>query len=841
MMLQAAKFHPLLFFCLIALTTCAQKKSIEKLGIGNDLYSKTFQYQITGPGPIQIEYIDKISQQVLTDKTVPYFELVISGQVTSAMDKLWVFQSHKKRDMENGGTEHLLTFVGSGSHVDGLEITIVQQVFPNSTLIREQLKLGTGQDQSYALNKLNNRLHFKFPQYGIICSEDIPKSTEIRIASWELQPITFTSSNPKRNQNHMYYPNIISQKVTDELAVKGPLNVLSVENLNWISAYEHASQDDLNGMLNESKVSEDGKIVDAMQGTKGIFNFKISDDDFRFIEISQKKEHENVIISNDIVRGGYFDGEVIDKNKPYATVWNATAFHAENDFEESKAIIRNYLINEICEKPASRKPEFYYNTWGMQRTDRNKPLRGILTYERIFEEIDRAAELGIDIFVLDDGWEQAQGDWTPHKDRLAEGLAPIKKKLDEYGIKMGVWLSPMGIDSSTARYQQHQDWVIKDSEGNPILAQWGHPAFDFVGPFFDVFIEDCKRLIDDGARFFKWDAINTFYSSLPNLHHGTTADSEVERRARYEYLLPIYVTRAMEILTAYEPELIIEMDVTEARRVMIGLAPLSQGKLFHMNNGASWYNDYTEFRTNSMRTIPNVYNGIIPLELFTYANYPHNLEKSMDYNVNTSLIAGHGFWGDLSLTKSQERRSVGDKVAKSKLVLPYLTEVETEIIGNVGDSPEIYTQVNREIGAGQIIAFSSNKTEHIVHANISKSKPLAVLNHPYRFIDNSLELVFQFQVEPSTREAFLIPKQNVDICISSSTCIIDDVQWKNNQLEYATVGNGTQEVYWSKEHGKPAVLDPSGLKLTIEEKEDHFLISLVSQSSRKIKIAGNTN
>ncbi|MCB9247544.1 MAG: hypothetical protein H6613_02935 [Ignavibacteriales bacterium] len=37
---------------------------------------------------------------------------------------------------------------------------------------------------------------------------------------------------------------------------------------------------------------------------------------------------------------------------------------------------------------------------------------GILTYDRIFKEIEYAAQLGVDIFVLDDGWEQAQGNWV---------------------------------------------------------------------------------------------------------------------------------------------------------------------------------------------------------------------------------------------------------------------------------------------------------------------------------------------------------------------------------------------------------------------------------------------
>lgn len=820
-----------LIFAFFLFSYCDSYQNIEQLQLENDLYSKTFQYQITKPGAILVEYLDKSTGEILTDKKTPLFEFVINNTITTSIDRLWVFDTHGTRKMENGGTEHELIFKGAKGHVEGFGLKIIQQVFPESRLIREKLELMALGDKSFTLNKLNNQLHFQFPKYSLNSKDNnLPISTEIKIASWELKPITFQPNNPKRNQNHMYYPEVITNDIADELNVKGPINILYTDDHSWITAYEHASQDNLNGLLNESKISDDGKIVDAMQGTKGMFDFPIKDEDFRFIEIKQKKDNDQVVIANSMVRGGYLDGEIIDKDHEFSTVWSATAFHEGNNLETAKTIIRNYLFNEICEKSASRKPEFYYNTWGMQRADKTKPLRGILTYERIFEEIDRAAQLGVDIFVLDDGWEQTQGDWTPHKERLPQGLAPIKKKLDELGIKMGVWLSPMGIDSTTERYKEHQDWVIKDSEGNPILAQWGHPAFDFVGPFFDVFIEDCKRLIDEGALFFKWDAINTFYSDLPNLAHGSEAYSESERRARYEYLLPIYVTKAMEILTDYEPNLIIEMDVTEARRVMIGLAPLSQGKLFHMNNGASWYNDYTDFRTSSMRTIPNVYNSIIPLELFTYANYPHNLENSMDYNVNTSLIAGHGFWGDLSLTNESERLAVGKKVSKSKLVLPYLTDVKTHIIGNVGDSLEVYTQINFDACAGQIIAFGQNSTSYTQGSKIDSTKLLAVLNQPYKFDREFLTLDFIFEDGPSSTEAFIIPNETSGISIISSSSVIDHVYWKKNQLEYKVINSGTQEILWSKKHGKPIISKSPKLDYTIEENSDYYKVTIEVQA-----------
>ena len=815
-----------------------RKKVVE---LGNELYSKSFSGSSHASGQINVEILAKAPNKSLTRKACPYFEFVINGRLTTSQDQVWRFISDETRAMGNGGTEYKLKFHGVKDNVDGLVVTIIQQIFPKSTLVRERLELGALDNKSFSLTKLESKLHFEFPKYALYSSgSNSAKSTEIRIASWELKPITFKSINPKRDQNHMYYPNIRVKEFKDQLDVKGPINILAFSDISWITAYEHASQDNLKGLLNEGKISEDGKIVDAMQGTKGIFNFPISDEDFRFLEIRQKRKDNSFEVSTAIKRGGYLDGERIDGDNIYSTVWSATAFHKGGDVERSKEIIRNYLFNQICERPASRNSEFYYNTWGMQRADRTKPLRGILTYERIFEEIDRAAQLGVDIFVLDDGWEQTQGDWTPHKERLTEGLEPIKRKLDEYGIKMGIWLSPMGIDSTTERYKNHPEWVIKDSEGKPILAQWGHPAFDFVGPFSDVFIQDCKRLIDQGTRFFKWDAINTFYSSLPHLEHGSEIYSVEERRARYEYLLPIYVTRAMEILTDYEPELIIEMDVTEARRVMIGLAPLSHGKLFHMNNGASWYNDYTEFRTNSMRTIPNEYNGIIPLELFTFANYPHNLANSMDYNVNTSLIAGHGFWGDLSLTTEQERLLIGDKVAKSKMVLPYLTDIKTIIKGQVGTSPEIYRQINKDVCAGQIITFSNAACDFTEEIELDSSQFLAVLDHAYKFTQGKLILNFSFDHGALTDHAFILPNNRQGISIISSTSEIAHATLGKDQLNYTISSPGSQSILWSKAIGRPQIEKKLGLTYTLFKSDAYYMLKINStKKSQSITIRGS--
>jgi hypothetical protein len=329
----------------------------------------------------------------------------------------------------------------------------------------------------------------------------------------------------------------------------------------------------------------------------------------------------------------------------------------------------------------------------------------------------------------------------------------------------------------------------------------------------------------------KWDAINTFYSSLPNLHHGSDTYSEEEIRARYEYLLPIYVVRAMEILTDYEPELIIEMDLTEARRVMTGLAPLSQGKLFWMNNGASWYNDYTTFRTQSMRTIANEFAGIIPLELFTYANYPQNLTGNMKYNVHNSLLAGHGFWGNLKLMNPVERKWIGEQVKQSKKVLPYLVDVNPQVTGTVGNSPEIYKIVNSDKAAGQIIAFSADPASTEVTAELKPENMLVALNNPYSLVKDQLVLPLNLKEKESSVAIIVLPNEGNGVSIVSSSSEIIDAEINKKKLVYKVAKPGMQTIITDKNLGKPKVSCLKKMEFELKQKDNQYSLSVVTKEA----------
>jgi hypothetical protein len=827
------------------------KHESDKIILENNLLKKVLVFSKEEPDKIIVHSIfSKQSNKELLNQSdkIPYFEFVINKKLVTSKNKIWQYKKFTTRKMGNGGEEIKLILEGKANPVNGLQVTIYQQLFPNTSLMREKLELSVIGKRKFYLNKLNNQLHFKFPQYSLKTEADNPEisMTEIRLATWANELIaidknaTYDERFQERKQNdhnlancHMFHSqlNEYNFQENEKLIVKGPINFIRLSDWSWMTAYEHASQDNLRGVIRGNIEKGNNFIRDGLQGTRGNFNFEISEEDFKFLGISQTLDTKQLTVSVDVLRGGYLDGEIIDKDHPYSSVWTASGFFPGKSLEKGKEMLQDYLWRCICEKPASRKPEFYYNTWGMQRklNSIGQPLRGVLTEAKIKKEIQYAAELGVDIFVLDDGWEQAQGVWQPHKDRLPNGLKPVKDELDKHGIKLGVWFSPMGIDSTAKRYKQHPEWIIRDSDGNPIKAQWNKPAFDFVSDFYSVFVNDCKKLIDQGVRFFKWDAINTFFCSLPGLHHGDSTHTPQEIRERYAYLLPIYVTKAMKELTDYEPKLVIEIDLTEARRCMIGLAVLSNGKYFWMNNGASGYNDYSAYRTKSMRTIPNLFAGLIPLELFTYANYPHKNKKKQRYNVNTSLIAGHGFWGALEFMKPADRIRVGKLVAKSKRVLPYITEMPPEVIGKVGASPEIYTIVNNQKAAGQVIAFSGQALNYKHKISINKNNLLGVLNHAYELESDSLNFDFDFPMPDATREAFILPNKGVDIGIRASTSWLDNIELREEKKLYYVCGApGEQKILWSKKYGKPRIKSSNKINYEIKEKikNNYFEITI---------------
>lgn len=136
---------------------------------------------------------------------------------------------------------------------------------------------------------------------------------------------------------------------------------------------------------------------------------------------------------------------------------------------------------------------------------------------RIVGLIDRAAELGADVFLLDDGWfgtthprdddTQGLGDWDVDRRKLPEGLAPLVAAAEERDIRFGIWVEPEMVNPLSELHDAHPEWVQRDGR-DPRL----HRHQLYLDPLqsdvrdFEVGVVDRTLASAPGTSYVKWDA-----------------------------------------------------------------------------------------------------------------------------------------------------------------------------------------------------------------------------------------------------------------------------------------------------------------------------------------------
>ncbi|MCF7952868.1 MAG: alpha-galactosidase [Spirochaetales bacterium] len=122
-----------------------------------------------------------------------------------------------------------------------------------------------------------------------------------------------------------------------------------------------------------------------------------------------------------------------------------------------------------------------------------EPAAGWTSWYRYYEKIDEAcilknlhsfsdAEVPLDYFQIDDGWQNAVGDWLEVKDSFPRGMKPIADAVNAAGYTPGLWLAPFAAEASSRLFREHPDWFVHDAEGKPVPA--GNNPFNWSGYFY---------------------------------------------------------------------------------------------------------------------------------------------------------------------------------------------------------------------------------------------------------------------------------------------------------------------------------------------------------------------
>ena len=177
--------------------------------------------------------------------------------------------------------------------------------------------------------------------------------------------------------------------------------------------------------------------------------------------------------------------------------------------------------------------------------------------DTLYELAKEAKHAGIDMLVLDDGWfgkrdddNSGLGDWFVNEKKLGGTLGDLIKKINDLGVKFGIWVEPEMISEDSDLYREHPDWALTIPGRNPVHAR-NQLVLDFsrkevVDHIFD---QICKVLDQGNIEYVKWDMNR---SLMDVFSRGT----ENQGRVMYDYVLGLY-DFLERIVTRY-PDLLIE-------------------------------------------------------------------------------------------------------------------------------------------------------------------------------------------------------------------------------------------------------------------------------------------
>ena len=151
----------------------------------------------------------------------------------------------------------------------------------------------------------------------------------------------------------------------------------------------------------------------------------------------------------------------------------------------------------------------HFNTWEAMYFD--------LSLERLQALADSAAELGVERFVLDDGWFKNRksdraglGDWTVEETVFPDGLGPLIETVQARGMEFGLWIEPEMVNPDSDLYRAHPDWILSTPPA-PLILSRNQLVLDLTRAEVQDYLFNCidGLLSQYPIAYLKWDMNRT--------------------------------------------------------------------------------------------------------------------------------------------------------------------------------------------------------------------------------------------------------------------------------------------------------------------------------------------
>lgn len=283
------------------------------------------------------------------------------------------------------------------------------------------------------------------------------------------------------------------------------------------------------------------------------------------------------------------------------------------------------------------------------------------TEERLVEIASKAKECGVELFVLDDGWFGARrsdraglGDWVASRDLLPEGIKGIAQKIEDLGMKFGLWFEPEMINKDSDLYRAHPDWILKTPDRKAshgrhqyVLDFSRRNVVDHIFGMMDRILSEAK------VSYIKWDMNRSITECYSN---GYPADRQGE--IFHRYILGVY--DLYERLTSKYPQILFESCASGGGR-------FDPGMLYYAPQ--AWTSDDTDaierlkIQYGSSYCYPVSSMGS---HVSVTPNHQLNRYTPLDTRANVAYFGTFGYELDLNKLTPEEQEEVKRQVAFMK-------------------------------------------------------------------------------------------------------------------------------------------------------------------------------
>ncbi len=305
------------------------------------------------------------------------------------------------------------------------------------------------------------------------------------------------------------------------------------------------------------------------------------------------------------------------------------------------------------------------NGWG----SRPRPVV-INNWEATYFDFDRdkllalakeAAEIGVEMFVLDDGWfgcrnseNESLGDWTENYEKLGGTLSGLADELERLGLKFGIWMEPEMVSPDSDLFREHPDWIIASPEYTPQLARNQYVLDLSKKCVRDYIVKAVSDILKNGKiSYIKWDMNRNITDAFSQ---GGAAEHQQELHHRY--ILGLY--DILEQLTGQFPDVLFEGCAGGGGRY-------DPGMLYYMPQ--IWASDDTDAieRLAIQQGTSLIYPAVsMSCHVSAVPNHQVGRTTSLKTRGITAMQGMLGYELDLTKCTDEEKQALAEQIAEYK-------------------------------------------------------------------------------------------------------------------------------------------------------------------------------